>query len=189
MTLSDITNTILEEARERAESIENETEQKRAELREETARQKREMRETHTRRLEREKQHRREQTRARASQEARREIDQSKRDAIEAVYIDARRALRDLPHGEYTDLITRLADELPKQCEGTVTVPEARKDETEQALRDAGCHYPTRLSTEIRGGFILVTDRAEYDYSFGRLLEASRESTELRIAEQLFGDR
>ena len=186
MSITDITDTILAEANEKKEEISRETEQEEARIREETARRKQEMKQEHDETLERDKEHRRQQARARANQEAKQTLEQSRRDHINAVYRDAAEKLINLDSDQYRDTIERCASELPTLPSGTVFVPTDRADETREALQKAGVDLETEPSDSLRGGFVINTDKAEYDYSFDGLIENVQHRTELDVARMLF---
>lgn len=189
MALTDITDKIIAEARENANAIEEETRQEVERIQEETERRKQELKAASDQQLEREKQHRREQARARANQEKKRTIEQAKREHIERVYDDARDRLTQLETSEYTQLVTTLARELPVLENGTAWVPAERSQETLQALTDAGVNLATTTTDRIQGGFIVETQKAEYDYSFESLIHEARQSAELDVASELFSSQ
>lgn len=186
MTLNDITQTILDEANEKKAAIERETRERVTEIANETERLKKEYTQDHNAQLERDIEHRREQTRARATQEVQRERERTKRSEIDDVYTQVYTKLTNCPSEEYTSLVTRLAEELPKDLDGTVHVPRERQTETQQALASAGITLSNTPSDAISGGFIATTDTAEYDYSFEKLVTHAREKTELEVAQTLF---
>jgi len=186
MALTDITDHILEEAKEQKAAIEAEARQEIERIQNETRAKKEEMKQTSDEWLQREMNHRREQARARAQREKQQKLEATKRERIDKVYADALSRLVNLDDSEYEQLITRLASELPADIDGSVTVPATRNEETTQALKNAGVTLQTTASDDIDGGFIVHSDKAEYDYRFEYLVDQVRRDTELAVAETLF---
>ncbi|MEX0930344.1 MAG: V-type ATP synthase subunit E family protein [Candidatus Paceibacterota bacterium] len=187
MALTDITQKILADAQTQASEIKKDTATQVAVIERETSEQKNALKREHDAAVERDKEHRRRQERARAEQAKKRAVEVTKRENIDSVFTDVKEKLAQLPGEEYQKLITSLLNELPDDATGTLYAPATRIPETKEALATARrSGLSLTEDADLEGGFRITGERADYDYSFERLIEDIRDRQELAVAQALF---
>lgn len=122
-----------------------------------------------------------------AKMEAKNKLLREKRDLLDSIFESALEKLTGADN--YQDMITTLLK--GSQIEGsdiTVVPAKGKEDATKAALLASGKQYKmTEESADIRGGFILQSDKIEINNSFESILHKQlRDDLELDIAKMLF---
>jgi V/A-type H+-transporting ATPase subunit E len=121
-----------------------------------------------------------------AKMEAKNKLLRDKRELLDSVFAEALDSI--VNSGEYKNIITSLLKS--SNIEGNVVVVPAagKENETSSALSASGKSYKmANESADIKGGFILKSDKMEIDNSFESILyKQLRDNLELDIAKMLF---
>ncbi len=187
MALKDITTQILENAEQDRQAIEEQARQELARLKDGREQEKKQWRQQEEEKLRREQEHRKRQSRSRQAQATKLAAETARREEIDQVFTEAFNKLRGQSSEQYRRLLRGLLQELPADLVGTLEAPPERLTETKQALADSDLELTLRPEPALAGGFRVITERADYDYTLQRLLEDAREQTEEQVAEILFG--
>ena len=200
MALTGILDKIGKSAEEKARAIEEEGRLKRQEVIAKAESQAQEIRE----RILKEASQKAEQERRRASVSAeleyRKEVLKEKRKLMEDCFQAALEELLHLPTEESRALVRKMLLKLVVSGEERILIsPEDRKridpkfvDAVNDELRRAGKKGQLQLegtSPRLRGGFVLRTEDAEMDCSFGSLLDQLKDELQAEVAGILFGDK
>lgn len=122
-----------------------------------------------------------------AKMEAKNKLLKEKRDLLDSIFAEA---LEKLVNSEdYQKMITTLLKNSQIDEESVKVVPaKGKEDATEAALSASGKSYSmAEKSADIKGGFILKSDKIEIDNSFESILHKQlRDDLELDIAKMLF---
>lgn len=112
-----------------------------------------------------------------------------KREVINLAYSSVQEELLSLSDSDYSQLLASMmkktAEVMPK---GDLLVPQGKKKQTEDAIREAKADYHIKEeSSSLKGGFILHSSKSEMNLSFSHLLgKIVRQDTELEVAKILF---
>ena len=122
-----------------------------------------------------------------AKMEAKNKLLQEKRELIDEIF---KSALNKLTESEdYKKLVKELLVHSKIEGDDIKVIPaKGKEDETKEALEDSGKDYEMAdESADIRGGFILVSEKVEVDNSFESILNKQlKDEIELEIAKTLF---
>ncbi|MFH1284841.1 MAG: V-type ATP synthase subunit E [Candidatus Peregrinibacteria bacterium] len=91
---------------------------------------------------------------------------------------------------DYEDIITKMLKASDLEEENTVVVSAKGKEEaTKTAIKKSGkAYFLSDKSSDLKGGFILKTDRVEVDNSFETIInEQLRSDLEIKLHKTLFG--
>lgn len=123
-----------------------------------------------------------------AQREKKRRIDEAKRNALDNVFIQAYEELCALSDDAYTDLITPMLTGVSKDVtkDATVYALAEKVTATKKALSAAGLHNTVEEDKTLSGGFRIVGDTYEYDFSFTKIMEEKRKQLEVTVSETLF---
>lgn len=112
---------------------------------------------------------------------------QTKQEMIETILDKIVDALVNLPNAEYEKMIATLFKK-SGQLEGAVFLPaKGKENQTINGMKQTKFAYKQGASQEIKGGFLLVSDKVEIDNSLDSLVKKElRPQLELEIARVLF---
>lgn len=122
-----------------------------------------------------------------AKMEAKNKLLKEKRELLDAIFADALNALAG--SGKYQDMLTALLKHSQIKGDDVKVVPaKGKEDATKAALSASGKSYQMAdKSADIKGGFILQSEKIEIDNSFESILHKQlRGDLELEIAKTLF---
>ncbi len=112
-----------------------------------------------------------------------------KREVIDQTYEEVEKDINTLGDDDYLKLMTEMIKHAMKSVEnGHLTVPVARRKQTEEAIRKVGADYHIKSETnDFKGGFVLTSGKVEINLSFSYLVQRIvRPATELEVAKILF---
>lgn len=111
----------------------------------------------------------------------------TKQKSIETILDNIVQSIVDLPDAKYEEMIAVLFEK-SGQIEGAVFHPaKGKENQTINGMKKAKMAYKQGLSLEIKGGFILVSDKIEINNSIESIVKSElRKNLELEIANVLF---
>lgn len=122
-----------------------------------------------------------------AKMEAKNKLLKEKRDLLDDIFNNALEAL--VQEDEYRKMITSLLKKTDIEGDDVRVIPaKGKEDETKKALEESGKKYTmAEKSADIKGGFILQSEKIEVNNSFESILHKQlRDDLELDIAKMLF---
>lgn len=186
MALNDITNKILEEAEVKKHQVEKETDALIKEIEKEEEEEILELEERHQTKLEREKRHKKQKAESRVGQKIKLIKESIRQKHVNKVFDDVYQNLVNLPAQEYKAMISSLLKEVPKTMQGVIKVPDSRLEETKQVLQEQNLSFGVESDSDLEGGFQILGDKNNFNYSFERIVSGARDNYELEIADLLF---
>ena len=188
MALKDIINTILSDAKKKAERIKEEAQGKIKEIDKESKVKAREEKEKVLAEAKKEEERIQDTARYEAKLLYRNELLAKKQELISRVFDQALDKLAKQPEDEYSELLVSLLKQAPT-LKGKVEVLPARGKEkiTGEAIKKAKKDFVlSDQVVEAKGGFVLKSPDIEIDNTFKALLKEKREELETKIARVLF---
>ena len=186
MSITDITNKILDDASKEAELVIKNAEAKASEISNTTKTLKENIKKEYSRQLEKTLKENERRITSAAEQEVKLKIDNAKRTAVDNVFKTALSQLLSLKDEEYEDVVLSLFKKLPKETDGKIIAPRERIDATENALKKAGLKYKVETTTKIKGGFIFLGENFESSFVFEEMLRNKKSALEVEVARILF---
>lgn len=122
-----------------------------------------------------------------AKMEAKNKLLKEKRELLDAIFDETLKKL--VSSSGYKRLITGLLKASKLEGEGITVVPaKGKESETKAAVEASGKSYKvSEKSADVKGGFILKSDKIEIDNSFESILNKQlRDDLELEVAKTLF---
>ncbi|MFC1655514.1 V-type ATP synthase subunit E [Patescibacteria group bacterium] len=122
-----------------------------------------------------------------AKMEAKNKLLKEKREVMDAIFDEALEAL--VSSSNYEKLLTELLKHSAIKGDDVKVVPaKGKEDATRAALSASGKSFQmSDKSTDIKGGFILVSEKIEIDNSFESILNKQlRDDLELEVAQTIF---
>ncbi len=122
-----------------------------------------------------------------AKMEAKNKLLKEKRALLDDIFEQALEAL--IQADDYQEMIKTLLEKTEIESDDVSVIPaKGKEDETKKALEESGKNYKmAEKSADIKGGFILQSDKIEVNNSFESILHKQlRDDLELDIAKMLF---
>lgn len=93
-----------------------------------------------------------------------------------------------LNSAEYESVIKKLLEKISiNDSKAEIIIPESRKIESKNALQSANKNFTVKTDKDLKGGFIIKTDKFEINNSFADIVKQIFEEREMEIVELLFG--
>lgn len=111
-----------------------------------------------------------------------------KNSMIESVFATVQKNLEGLSKEEYAALMERFVKRLP-HLNGSFVLASERHDETKKILMAHGAqdaHITNAKAGALRGGFVMTTPDAEYDFSYKALVRNLRDEQQINVTQMLF---
>lgn len=107
-------------------------------------------------------------------------LNDAQNNAVESLY--------KLNRDEYKSIITRLLAKISfNASEAEIIVPQDREFESKNALKAADKNFIVKTDKNLKGGFIIKTEKFEINNSFADLVKQIFEEKEMEIVGLLFG--
>jgi len=114
-------------------------------------------------------------------------ITEAKRTAINDVFTKALAELEAHDDATYVAFVEKQLTAITSDLKNvTLKTAENRVDATKKALKAVGVDATCEADSAIGGGFIVVGEDYEYDFTFARLLETHKAELEAEVAQTLF---
>lgn len=188
MSLQNIINTILDEAKNKAKRVKDEAVKKIKEIEKECKAKAKEEEERILDETKAEQDRILDEAKFEARLSAKNKSLAKKQELIDKVFEIALDKLTKLSKDDYSKLLVSLLKQLP-ELEGRVEIVAVKDREktTEEAIRKAKRDFIlSQEVVEAEGGFVLRSQDIEIDNTFGTLLKEKREELETKIAQVLF---
>lgn len=121
-----------------------------------------------------------------AKKEAKKIIEKSKHDVYNKVFERSLQQLRLLDDNRYKKILTSFFQALPQNVSGVIYSPINRVEITEEAARESGVQCKIKGDSSIKGGFVLKAEKFEYNFTFEKLINDSRNNLEIDIVKKIF---
>jgi len=187
MALSDILEKIGKEAREKIDQLEKEHKEKIDQLEKEYKEKQKEIDEQIHKKVEENTKKILSKAENLAEIERKNQLLKAKREILGEALEQAVQELSKLEN--YEEIVTNMLKKTELKSENTVVVPaKGKEEETREAIKNSGQNYfLSEKSANIKGGFILKTDKIEIDNSFETIIkEQLREDLEIKLHKLLF---
>ncbi|MFH1565002.1 MAG: V-type ATP synthase subunit E family protein [bacterium] len=110
-----------------------------------------------------------------------------KLELIKEAQDNAIEGLRKLKSSEYEGIIKKLLEKISLNgSEVEIIIPESKKFESKNALKAANKNFTAKADKNLKGGFIIKTDKFEINNSFADIVSQIFEEKEMEIVELLF---
>ncbi len=186
MALTELTDKILEDAKQQAEHIRSAAEDEVARIKREAETAHARMKEEHKAELARTLADNEARVTGSAEKEVKTQVDAAKRALVDQVFSEALASLRDLSDDDYAAFILPYFKELPRDAKGTLTVPAVREDVSKKLAKDAELSLEIKTSNDFFGGFVFAAEDVEYTCTFETILAGKKEELEAEVARILF---
>lgn len=188
MSVQAIIDKIREGAKKEAEVILTEVENKCAEINKETEKQVSEINSELSAKLKKQQEQKETVAKSLEKQRVNLAFQSLKRKLIDSVYTDAWNEIVNLPASDYTKMMLSKSENLlPKKINvKLVHSPENRQSETAEIIKVLGIEAEIITNSKLKGGFILVGEGFEYNFSLENIFTENRKKTEIDIANTLF---
>lgn len=186
MAITDITNKIIEDAKQEATHILEGAERAAQEKEERTRKEKENLTATYTKQIEQILSENEKKNTSVANQEIKLHIDVAKRTAINKVFAEALEDLNALPDKEYAEIIRAYVQNIPKEAEGEIVVSHKREKITASVLKEEGLTQSLTVSEDFAGGIRFVSDTFEMNATFEKILTDEQSTLETQVASILF---
>ena len=116
------------------------------------------------------------------------EILKAKQGLISEAFVNAKEQLSDLNEPDFIKLMVKLLKDSPKLDKATIITNNKHKDSVAQALKEAGLDYALSDKSLPAGekGFIVTSDDIEIDYTFNNLVNGLKSELEGEVVKVLF---
>lgn len=92
-----------------------------------------------------------------------------------------------LNSGEYESIVKKLLEKVSlNTSEAQIIIPENRETESKKALKAANKNFSIKVDKNLKGGFIIKTDKFEINNSFSDIVKQIFEEKEMEIVGLLF---
>lgn len=114
------------------------------------------------------------------------ELLSQKKQVVDKIFAGVVTVMKNLSEGDYEKLLSRLLLEI-KDKQGEIMPVEGREDLTKKVLQNLKSNLKlSGKSIKAAGGFVLVSEKMNVDYTWESLTQNLREQTELEISKALF---
>jgi vacuolar-type H+-ATPase subunit E/Vma4 len=186
MSLTDLTEKILADAKARAEGITNDAKARAQAIQQETSEKLVEKRSIFQDSLERILADNSRQVQASARQEVKLMQETAKRALVNKVFDEALSQLRESRSDVYVSHMASLMATLPAETAGKVRAPENRVAEISEALKRSGLSLPISPDPALTSGCIIEGTDFEVDLTLEKVIAERRVALEVQVAAILF---
>ncbi len=186
MSISDITNKIIQDATKEADSILKEAENDVVKIEKELNERKKELKNEHEKEMESLARDNEKRVKSVAKREVKINIERVKREEVNKAYDLALQNMISFSENEYKDFLKKILSKIPSETKGVFYCPKNREKETKDVMIDLGFKNKLSLSDDFAGGIIVLGDDFEYNFTFEQILKEKRGLIEAEVAKILF---